>query len=189
VERCELCSAALPVEHAHLVEPGRRGLVCACEACAILFGHRGALKYRRVRREVDFLADFHLTDIDWAGLSLPVELAFFLHSTSAGRVVAVYPSPGGATEALFPLETWHNMVVANPSLQKLEPDIEALLANRVGTSREYYRVGVDECYRLVGLLRTHWQGFSGGTVLWDEVGRYFTNLKTRAYPVGGSVHA
>jgi hypothetical protein len=36
-ERCELCNAGLPAEHAHLVEVSNRRLVCACDACAILF--------------------------------------------------------------------------------------------------------------------------------------------------------
>src|SRR5208282_5909127 len=37
VERCEMCSLGLPPEHEHLVEPLYRKLICACDACAILF--------------------------------------------------------------------------------------------------------------------------------------------------------
>ncbi len=62
--------------------------------------------------------------------------------------------------------------------------MEALLVNRVGAARDHYRVGVDECYRLVGLLRTHWRGFSGGQAVWDEIGRFFAGLK-RAIGPGG----
>src|SRR5262245_46320077 len=89
VERCELCSAELPPEHSHLVELSSRRLCCACEPCAILFSQQGAATYRRVPRESTFLADFRLPDILWEGLSLPIDLAFFLHSSAASRVVAL----------------------------------------------------------------------------------------------------
>jgi hypothetical protein len=38
-------------------------------------------------------------------------------------------------------------------------------------------VPIDECFRLVGLIRTHWRGLSGGTAVWAEIGRFFTALK------------
>jgi hypothetical protein len=107
-------------------------------------------------------------------------MAFFLHSTPAGRVVALYPSPGGATEATVPADSWQMLVGDNPVLNKFEPDVEALLVNRVAPAREHYRVGVDECYKLVGLIRTHWRGFSGGPAVWDEIGRFFGRLRGRA---------
>jgi hypothetical protein len=131
-ERCELCDAELPADHSHRVEPAERRLLCACEACALLFSNQGGAKYRRVPRRVESLADFCLADETWEGLHLPINLAFFLHSTPAGRVVAVYPSPAGATESLLPLEAWQALVEANPFLRELEPDVEALLVNRVG---------------------------------------------------------
>ena len=37
VEHCELCSAELALEHGHLIELESRRLVCACDACALLF--------------------------------------------------------------------------------------------------------------------------------------------------------
>ena len=51
----------------------------------------------------------------------------------------------------------------NPALQEMEPDVEALLVNRIGHARgfsdpEYYIVPIDECFKLVGLIRTRWQG-------------------------------
>ncbi len=184
-ERCELCGADLADEHAHLVEPAVRRLVCACDPCAILFSHRSGAKYRRVPRRVRYLADFQLTDAQWEGLQLPIGLAFFLHSTPAGRIVALYPSPAGATESLVALEAWQALADDNPALRDLEPDVEALLVNRVGPARDHYRVGVDECYRLAGLLRAHWRGLSGGTEVWEEIGRFFAGLKERS----GAAHA
>src|SRR5690242_17288116 len=70
-ERCELCDAGLADEHAHLVELSNRRLVCACDACAILFDNQGAGKYRRVPRRVQFLPDFRLSAAAWDDLHLP----------------------------------------------------------------------------------------------------------------------
>ncbi len=177
--RCELCSADLADEHSHLVELASRRLCCACEPCAILFTNPAAPKYRRVPRRVEFLTEFRLTELQWQALQLPVNLAFFLHSTSAGRVVAFYPSPAGATEALPPPDAWQEVIDDNPGLRNLEADVEALLVNRVGELPEHYRLGVDLCYELVGLVRIHWRGMSGGTAVWKEINRFFTNLKER----------
>ena len=45
-------------QHQHLIDPASRQLVCACDACAILFYQSGETKYKRVPRRVRFLADF-----------------------------------------------------------------------------------------------------------------------------------
>jgi len=182
-ERCDLCDAELADDHAHLLELSGRRLVCACEACAILFDNPGAGKYRRVPRRVQLLRDFRLSDEAWAALQLPIDLAFFLHSTSVGRVVAFYPSPAGATEALVPVEAWQALMEDNPLLRDLMPDVEALLVNRIQQNREHYRAGIDKCYELVGLLRTHWRGLSGGSAVWEAIGRFFAGLR------GGSARA
>ncbi len=179
-ERCELCDAELAPEHSHLVEPATRRLACACEACAILFSGRVEGRYRRVPRRVRFLADFRLTDAVWDGLAIPIDLAFFLHSTPAGGVIALYPSPAGATESLVSSEAWEALAAENPVLRELEPDAEALLVNRVAGARESYRVGIDECYKLVGLIRTKWRGLSGGREVWDEIRGHFAGLKKRS---------
>jgi hypothetical protein len=188
-ERCELCDAGLADEHAHLVELSNRRLVCACDACTILFDNQAAGKYRRVPRRVQFLPDFHLPDEAWDGLHLPINLAFFLHSTAAGRVVALYPSPAGATESLVSLDSWQKLAQDNPILSEFQPDVEALLVNRVGDERACYRVGIDECYKLVGLIRSHWRGLSGGTEVWEEIGRFFVRLRQRSSPRGDTANA
>jgi hypothetical protein len=185
-ERCDLCGTGLAEEHQHLVELANRKLCCACEACALLFANQGAAKYRRVPRDAWALTDFHLTDGQWEELQLPINLAFFLHSTAAGRVVAMYPSPAGATEALPSQEAWRILAEANPVLGELEPDVEALLVNRLGPTPEYFRVGIDECYKLVGHLRTHWRGISGGPAVWEVVGQFIAALKGRARPAAGT---
>ena len=186
VEHCDLCSLALAAEHQHLVEPDERRLLCCCDACAILFSGAQGAKYRRVPRNVRFLPDFRLTDAQWDALCIPIGLAFILQATSSARAVAFYPSPAGAIESLLTLEAWRELVQENPILQEVEPDVEALLVNRVGQVRECYRVPIDECYKLVGLLRSHWRGLSGGSEVWEEIGRFFTRLKEKS---GGGAHA
>ena len=76
----------------------------------------------------------------------------------------------------------------------LRPDIEALLVNRVGHGRElshaeYYIAPIDECYRLVGLIRANWKGLSGGNEVWTEIGRFFSDLRSRSDVVSREAHA
>jgi hypothetical protein len=185
LEHCEMCGRELAPEHDHLVEPSKRKLLCACEACAILFQGQSGSKYKRVPRRVLFLPDFQLTVAQWEGLMVPIEMAFFFKSTPHGKMIALYPSPGGATESLLPLDAWEDIEQANPVLKEIESDVTALLVNRVGFARgmapaEYYLAPIDECYKLVGLIRTHWRGLSGGTEVWREIGSFFAALKEKA---------
>jgi hypothetical protein len=182
-ERCELCGAMLPAVHSHLAEVGVRKMVCACEACGILFSGSG-LKYRRVPRQVTELRDFVLEDGVWDSFRVPINLAFFYRNSKTGAVVAVFPGPAGATEAMVPEEPWEELSRANPVLRELEPDVEALLVNRVGETRHYARVPIDECFRLSGILRRHWRGMSGGTAVWREIVRFYEALAARSGEVG-----
>jgi hypothetical protein len=199
LERCELCTKGLGSDHQHLFEPVARKVICACEACAILFGSQGQTKYKRVPRRVRFLDGFRLTDSQWDGLMMPINMAFFFKSTPAGRVVALYPSPAGATESLLAFDTWDEIVQENPALEAMEADVEALLVNRIGHSRgfaepEYYIVPIDQCFKLVGLIRSRWQGLSGGTEVWQQIAEFFAGLKASSpagssQPIAERVHA
>jgi hypothetical protein len=192
VSRCELCSLPLAAVHQHLLEIVPNRLLCACDACALLFpGETSEAKYRRVPRRIRFLADFHLDDSQWDGLLIPINMAFFFQSTPRGRAVALYPSPAGATESLLELEAWNEIVAQNSILQTIEPDVEALLVNRIGrfgdhgptsglTEAKYFLVPIDECYKLVGVIRANWRGLSGGKKVWDEIDNYFVELKSRS---------
>jgi hypothetical protein len=174
----------LALNHQHLLETQSRKLVCACDACAVLFSSQSATKYKRVPRRVLFLREFQMTDGQWDSLMIPIEMAFFFNSTPQGKIGAFYPSPAGATESLLSLDAWNDIVQTNPILEKIEPSVEALLVNRVGATRgvsaEHYIVPIDECYKLVGLIRIHWHGLSGGTEVWREVGNFFAELKQKA---------
>jgi hypothetical protein len=194
IESCEMCNQELAASHQHLLEPVSRKLICACDACAILFSSQGGTKYKRVPRRVRFLPDFRMTDSQWDGLMMPINMAFFFSSTPQGRVVALYPSPAGATESLLSFETWDEIALENPALMEMEDDVEALLVNRIGHARgftnpEYFIAPIDECFRLVGLIRSRWQGLGGGTEVWQEIGRFFTGLREKSPRLGESAHA
>jgi hypothetical protein len=194
LERCELCSAGLAKEHPHLVEIALRQIVCACDACATLFDGMAGSKYRRVSRRAQFLANFQMTDGQWEDLLIPINMAFFFRSSVEGRTVTLYPSPAGAVESLLPLDAWTEIVQENAILKQLRPDIEALLVNRVGHAHElsraeYYIAPIDDCYRLVGVIRANWKGLSGGSEVWVEIGRFFSELRSRADVVSGDANA
>ncbi len=107
-----------------------------------------------------------------------------------GRACAgLLPSPAGATESLLTFEAWEQIAKENATLETMESDVEALLVNRLGANNECFCVSIDECYKLVGLIRMHWRGLSGGTTVWAEIGQFFEGLKGRSRPSGGERHA
>jgi hypothetical protein len=188
-ERCELCSAQLGPIHQHLLDPKKREIVCSCDGCAVLFCGQEGAHYLRVPRRIRALSDFQMPDLQWESLMIPINLAFFYRDRAAGKVMAMYPSPAGAIESLLSLESWSGIAAEHPALQKMEPDVETFLVNRVGTAAQYYIAPIDECYRLVGLIRMHWRGLSGGAEVWKEIHNFFENLKARSVEVRESAHA
>jgi hypothetical protein len=197
-ERCELCGLELAPEHRHLVEIATQRLVCSCEACGLLFSGETATKYRRVPLRFLALHDFQLSDSQWESLLIPINMAFFFHNTPRSRPVAIYPSPAGPIESLLELSSWSELVEANPILRTMEPDVEALLVNRISRSSSpasaastddaprYFLVPIDACYQLVGLIRAHWRGLSGGQEVWREIEQFFTRLRDRSQVVGAT---
>lgn len=181
---CEMCALPLAGEHRHVLDLARHRLLCVCDACALLFGPRGtnAGTYRLIPRRLLALLEFHMTDEQWNELSLPVNMVYLLRSSEAGRVQAFYPGPAGATESLLAPKNWKELLTANPILDSLEPDVEALLMNRIGQERSYYIVPIDLCYRLVGLLRSSWRGLSGGSEVWQVIADFFADLQAQAPP-------
>jgi hypothetical protein len=180
-ERCDLCGSPVSEHHAHLLEVDKRKLVCACQACAILFAEQGGQRFRRVPTRIRCLEDFRLSDGQWDSLLVPINMAFFYRNGASGNVTAMYPSPAGATESQLALETWRQIEEENPVLLSMEPDVEALLVNRLGEQRgfpanQYFLLPIDQCFKLVGLVRMHWRGLSGGAELWRELERYFAGL-------------
>jgi hypothetical protein len=179
-ERCELCSRELTLDHEHLLALERRALACSCGPCALTFDQdaRAGARFRRVRRRAERCSSLVLDDALWERLQVPIGLAFF-HRTDDGQVVASYPSPAGATESLVPPDAWAAFVAADPRLADLPPAVEAVLVNRARGARTAasYRVSIDRCYALVGLVRARWRGLAGGDEVWRAVEAFFSALE------------
>ncbi len=181
-EHCELCGLPVPDQHRHVVDLQTRRLLCACRACSLLFDRRaaGGGHYRLVPDRRLRLEGFQLSEETWEQLRIPVEMAFFFSSSATETVMAFYPSPMGATESRLELTTWQQVEQANPVLAEMEPDVEALLVDRARGARRYWLVPVEDCYRLVALIRTRWRGFTGGKEVWAEIEQFFADLDRRA---------
>ena len=130
-ERCELCNAPIPSAHRHLLELSSRELMCACRPCSLLFDRDGAGngRYKLVPERRLRLEDFAMSEQAWEELRIPVEMAFFFHSSAAERVLAYYPGPMGPTESQLQLSSWQRARAG-------EPDPRRARARRRGAARE-----------------------------------------------------
>ena len=205
-EQCELCSTEIGSNHRHLMDLTKHALLCVCSPCSILFGEPGSGggNYRLVPDRYLLLMDFHMTDEQWDNLMIPVNMVYIFNTSWRAqeslpqtpspqkRAMAFYPSPAGAMESMLSLEGWDELLSDNPILNSLEPDVEALLINRVQNKgggadyREHYIVPIDTCFELVGLIRLKWQGLSGGEEVWKAIAEFFVGLRAKATTVGGT---
>ncbi|MGI8559381.1 MAG: DUF5947 family protein [Solirubrobacteraceae bacterium] len=176
-DRCEICRASMPDDHRHLLHLEERRILCTCEACWAM--HSGDAEYRPAGMRTAWLEDFVFSDERWAHFQIPIGLAFFMRSGMTNGIVAFYPSPAGATESELDLEAWDALVQENPVLADLEPDGEALIVNRMGDEPQYAIAPIDDCYRLVGLIKSRWEGISGGAALEQVVPEFFEMLRAR----------
>ena len=60
---------------------------------------------------------------------------------------------------------------------------------RAGADAVCYLVPIDQCFRLVGIIRMHWKGFTGGTAVWEEIDRFFADLSRMARPARQGIRA
>jgi hypothetical protein len=178
-ETCDLCHASLAEPHQHLLTSASRKLECVCDACAVLFDNDNQ-RFRRVPRRVKLLSEFSMTNAQWDALMIPIGIAFLFRNSTLNRFMALYPSPAGPVESLLKLDAWDEIAANCPEVRKMESDVEGLLVYRVGTAREHYIIPIDECFKLVGIIRMQWKGFSGGMQVWQEIGKFLEHLKARA---------
>lgn len=175
-QRCSLCGSTISTAHRHLLDKAQDTLLCVCYACSVLFnravaseGHYRLVPERRVR----------LSGVDPANLGVPVGLAFFVKQDD-GSVVAHYPSPAGATRWEVDADAWAMVVENCAQLDEMAADVEALLVNsrRGGHGdRTAWLVPIDDCYRLVAIVRTHWRGMYGGDTVWPAIESFFAELR------------
>ena len=177
-EACDLCGTGISEDHRHLLHLVERRIVCACEACWAMRSGEG--DYRPTGNRTVWLPGLDVPDDLWATFQIPIGLAFFMESTVTGCIVAMYPSPGGATESELHFESWRRMRELNPVLETLEPDTEGLIANRLDEPAVYVIAPIDRCYALTGTIKAAWQGISGGPEVPAAVDRFFDHLRAEA---------
>jgi hypothetical protein len=191
-ERCEMCSEPISDEHQHVVNVAERQLMCVCRACYLLFTDAQAeLRYRAVPDRYLAFPDFALDRRAWEALQIPVGVAFFFANSALGRTVAFYPGPAGATESELDLEAWKAISGADPRVDLLADDVEALLVrvpeddNPDGeiAQPQTYLVPIDACYEFVGRLRMLWRGFDGGQEARAFIDDFFAQIQARASSV------
>ncbi|MDX6629113.1 MAG: hypothetical protein QOH00_1359 [Gaiellales bacterium] len=173
-DHCDLCGAVIDPEHRHLLHLVDRRILCACEPCFAM--RAGDAELRPSGKRVLRLEGFELDDDLWAKFQIPIGLAFFFVRERGQGVVALYPSPAGATESELHLEAWDELVSANPVLGDLEAEVEALIVNRMCEPPRHVIVPIDRCYELVGMIKSRWEGISGGRAIDDAVAEFFASI-------------
>jgi len=187
-EACEGCGAPLPDTHDHRLHVGGtsadRRLECVCVACAAAGAQGGP--WKRVPRRCFHVHDLDAADVEWEGLGVPIRLAFFVVTSDGATPLAYFPSPAGAIELQPDRAAWARMNAKSAAIQSMRPDVEALLVDHTrvpgqeGALVDQYVVSIDICYRLVGIVRAHWRGLSGGTEVWRRVDELYVELRREA---------
>jgi hypothetical protein len=102
-------------------------MVCACEACSILFEHREVARYKRIGRNIRWVPEFDMTDARMSR-SDQTGLAFFANRSPDGHASVFYQSCGMT-------ESRGRVVVscgAQPGAGRDGAGYGALLVNRMG---------------------------------------------------------
>ncbi|MEU9450245.1 DUF5947 family protein [Streptomyces sp. NPDC048277] len=175
-EVCDLCAAPVPEGHSHLYDTGQAEVRCACRPCSVLFAEtqqgEGRLRLVPTRR-------VRLPKVDTAALGVPVGLVFFVPRAD-GSVTAEGPSPAGAMRWEVEAAAWQRAVAGCPPLATMTPDVEALLVNTVHGQDHHWIAPVDDCFRMLAVIRREWRGLSGGGRMWPAVERFFEELTERS---------
>jgi Family of unknown function (DUF5947) len=183
-ERCEMCSEPIADEHQHVVNLEGRQLMCVCRGCYLLFTDTEAeLRFRAIPDRYLAFPDFAFDRRRWEALQIPVGLAFFFHNSALGRTVAFYPGPAGATESELDLQAWNDIRAADPRVDSLAVDTEALLVRvpeQDDAAPQGFLVPIDACYEFVGRLRMMWRGFDGGQDVRNYIDDFFDRLGIRS---------
>jgi uncharacterized protein DUF5947 len=185
-ERCEMCAEAIADEHQHVVNVEGRQLMCVCRGCYLLFTDRhAALRYRAVPDRYLAFPDFALDRRRWQALQIPVGLAFFFRNSALGRMVAFYPGPAGATESELDLAAWNDIRAADPRVDLVADDTEALLVRVPSDGTDdgppvCHLLPIDACYEFVGRLQLLWRGFDGGQDARTFMSEFFATMDARS---------
>ncbi|CCG03932.1 conserved protein of unknown function [Blastococcus saxobsidens DD2] len=167
-----MCGLALPGQHRHVLDEQAGELMCTCQACTLLFqrdaagrGHYQLVPETRMR----------LTDLSPTEFGVPVGLVYFVVQGD-GSVLANYPSPMGPTRSEVDAGTWRALQQRCPELSAMTPGVQALLLNTARGADEHWLVPIDDCYRLVAVIKREWTGLSGGSTVWPAIRAFFDGL-------------
>jgi len=183
MEQCELCAAPLDDGHPHLLDVDTDSVRCVCRACAVLFD-RSAASNGKLRRIPDRRVALPPVPeggggAAWSAIGVPVQIAFVVLD-DAGVATVRYPGPAGITRADVGDLAWTELLDEAPELVQLEPEVEAMLVrDRQGRSTRYV-VPIDDCFRLVAVMRQSWVGITGGDEMWSAVDQWFDDLAARS---------
>ncbi|MGW4060049.1 DUF5947 family protein [Amycolatopsis sp. NPDC004747] len=180
-ERCEFCGTPVAARHCHVVDTGRRGLLCSCRACFLLCT-AGGPRYRAVPERYLWDPRRPIGCLDWCGLGIPARFAFFVNRGT--QVTAFQPGPAGAVELPLPAGLWAELAAARPLLGMAEADVEAIVFRGGAGGTDCFLVPVDVCYRLAGVVRRYWAGCDGGAEMRERVGEVFLEIERRVRPLG-----
>ncbi|HJT94621.1 MAG TPA: DUF5947 family protein [Mycobacterium sp.] len=183
-DRCEMCSETITDEHQHVVNVEGRQLLCVCRGCYLLFTDTHAqLRYRAVPDRYLAFPDFALDRRRWEALQIPVGVAFFFRNSALDRMVAFYPGPAGATESELDMVAWDDIRAADPRVDMLADDTEALLVRVPDDDAgppDCHLLPIDACYEFVGRLRLLWRGFDGGQDVRTYMDEFFCAIGDRS---------
>lgn len=179
-ERCELCSAAIPRTHRHVVDRDQRRLLCACAPCALTFMGEARGRFRAVPDAAPAASRFEVTAPDLHVLGAPVGLAFFFRSSRLDRWIGVFPSPAGPAEAELSDGASAWLAAKSAAAGGLEDDVQALLVRCERDGAGFGLVTpIDVCYELTAVLRQRWKGIDGGEDARNAVDAFFARLARR----------
>jgi hypothetical protein len=156
--KCSLCARPIEEKHDHLYSPAKREIACACFECALIVPSSDHAAFRKVPTGVQRIA---VRDVaGWLDrLNVPVGVAALIPSDGGGARLA-YPGPAGLVESTVDPALWRALCDDVPVAGQLAPEVEALVWS--GLTHDVLRTGIDVVFRLVGELRTHWRGITGG---------------------------
>jgi hypothetical protein len=98
-------------------------------------------------------------------------------------MVAFYPGPAGATESELDMAAWNEIRSADPRVDALADDTEALLVRVPQDDSQppsCHLLPIDACYEFVGRLRMLWRGFDGGQDVRTYMEEFFDVIGERS---------
>ena len=175
--------------HSHVANIADRRLMCTCRGCYLLFtaaGGRRPADARGARRSTASSTTSRSPRQQWDDLAIPVDLVFLFRQSDAedadGRAAArrLLPEPGRRDRVRArPRRRGSGSPRRTRRSATWPTTSQAALLRRTGPGEfTCLLVPIDACYELVGLVRKHWTGFSGGAEVWQRIDEFFDRCRT-----------